>query len=52
MDSLSQIVMRGVMRGIGKQRVGSVIIMFSYFIIALPIGSCLMFLTPLRTKGE
>ncbi|ELU03497.1 hypothetical protein CAPTEDRAFT_152000 [Capitella teleta] len=45
------IVMRGVLRGIGKQRVGSVVITISYYVLALPIGSCLMFLTPLGTKG-
>ncbi|ELT89060.1 hypothetical protein CAPTEDRAFT_225808 [Capitella teleta] len=45
------IVMRGLLQGIGKQRVGSLVVTISYYVLALPIGGCLMFLTPLRTKG-
>ncbi|ELT92532.1 hypothetical protein CAPTEDRAFT_186894 [Capitella teleta] len=45
------IVMNGFLRGIGKQRVGSVVVTVGYYVIALPIGGSLMFLTPLRTKG-
>ncbi|ELU13562.1 hypothetical protein CAPTEDRAFT_229240 [Capitella teleta] len=45
------IVMNGFLRGIGKQRVGSVVVTVGYYVIALPIGGSLMFLTALRTKG-
>ncbi|KAI0226915.1 Multidrug and toxin extrusion protein 1 [Lamellibrachia satsuma] len=42
---------RGILRGCGKQSVGTIVAFISYNIIALPIGIPLMFLTPLRIMG-
>ncbi|CAH1776860.1 unnamed protein product [Owenia fusiformis] len=41
----------GVLRGCGRQVVGAVVIFIGYYILALPVGIPLMFLTPLGIEG-
>ncbi|XP_064636391.1 multidrug and toxin extrusion protein 1-like isoform X2 [Lineus longissimus] len=41
----------GIMRGLGRQHLGAMAIFFGYFIIGLPIGVCLMYLTDLKVTG-
>jgi len=40
-----------IVRGTGRQTLGAVIIFISCYVIALPVGIPLMFLTPLRQAG-
>lgn len=47
-----QAVSRGVMRGLGRQVVATIIIFIAYWLVALPIGIPLCFLTPLRMHGK
>ncbi|XP_064637075.1 multidrug and toxin extrusion protein 1-like [Lineus longissimus] len=49
-DSLSG-VMAGIIRGCGQQVVGAVTIFIGYYVIGLPIGFSLMFLTYLEVIG-
>ena len=46
-----QVIGRGVFRGTGKQKWGTYIIFFSYYIVALPVALPLALLTPLKLKG-
>ncbi|ELU15421.1 hypothetical protein CAPTEDRAFT_224570 [Capitella teleta] len=42
---------KGVMYGTGRQIYGAVLLFISYYVLALPIGIPLMFLTSLRSAG-
>ncbi|CAH1777016.1 unnamed protein product [Owenia fusiformis] len=41
----------GIIKGMGEQKFGSVVVFISFYIVALPIGIPLMFLTELKTSG-
>jgi MATE family multidrug resistance protein len=41
----------GVLRGAAKQMVGAVLNLIAYYVLALPVGLSLAFLTPLRLYG-
>lgn len=41
----------GIVRGTGRQALGTVIIFVSYYVLALPVGIPLMFLTNLGLAG-
>ena len=45
------IVCKGVLFGTGRQNFGTVVVFLSYYIVALPIGIPLMFLTQLKNAG-
>jgi MATE family multidrug resistance protein len=42
----------GIMRGLGRQHLGALAIFFGYFVIGLPIGVSLMYLTDLKVTGR
>jgi len=41
-----------IIRGTGRQTVGAVILLISYYIVALPVGISLMFATSLQLTGS
>lgn len=47
----SQAVLSGIARGCGWQLLGAFINLSSFYIVALPVGACLGFLTPLQARG-
>ncbi|KAH7444496.1 hypothetical protein KP509_02G079900 [Ceratopteris richardii] len=47
----TQGVFSGIARGCGWQFSGAIINLSSYYAVALPVGACLAFLTPLRVQG-
>ena len=47
-----QAVSNGILRGCGRQYIGAVLIFVAYVFMALPVGLCLMFLTPMRLTGS
>ena len=47
-----QTACKGILYGTGRQMVGMVLLFVSYYMLALPMGIPLMFLTDLRTAGE
>ena len=49
---LLQYIARGVFRGCGMQMQASIAMAVVYYVIALPIGIPLMFLTPLDVLGQ
>lgn len=46
-----QAVLSGIVRGCGWQSLGALINLTSFYIVALPVGCTLGFLTPLKAKG-
>ena len=52
-DNVSlQTACKGVLYGTGRQIFGALILFISYYVLALPIGIPLMFLSELRTAGQ
>ena len=47
-----QSVSRAILRGCGKQSVGTLVAFISYYIVALPVGVPLMLLTSFGMTGE
>ncbi|MCO5603639.1 hypothetical protein L7F22_057790 [Adiantum nelumboides] len=47
----NQAVLSGIARGCGWQTLGAFINLSSFYIVALPVGACLGFLTPLQARG-
>ncbi|KAI5060272.1 hypothetical protein GOP47_0024692 [Adiantum capillus-veneris] len=47
----NQAVLSGIARGCGWQALGAFINLSSFYIVALPVGACLGFLTPLQARG-
>ena len=46
-----QTASKGILYGTGRQVYGAVLLFISYYVLALPIGIPLMFLTWLRSAG-
>ena len=46
-----QTASKGILYGTGRQVFGAVLLFISYYVLALPIGIPLMFLTWLRSAG-
>ena len=44
-------VTRGAIRGAGKQKLGTIVVIITYYFIGLPFGIPLMFKTPLKLYG-
>ena len=49
---IQQCTLKGVLAGTGRQTISAIVVFLSYYVLALPIGIPLMFLTTLRIKGE
>ena len=49
---VSQVIGRGVIRGAGKQLVGTILTFVGFYVVGLPLGVSLMFKTHLKLKGE
>lgn len=44
-------VCSGVLRGIGRQKIGAVIFGIGYYVLGLPVGAALMFAAKVGIKG-
>ncbi|KAH7293571.1 hypothetical protein KP509_28G031300 [Ceratopteris richardii] len=47
----NQAILSGVARGCGWQLLGALVNLSAFYIVALPVGACLGFLTPLEARG-
>lgn len=51
LSDTTNVLCAGVLRGQGRQRIGSILNLFSYYLIAIPLGYFLAFHTSLELKG-